>query len=187
MIGCESCNEKDYVFFSGHPMPDEVVEKKFKQAGWVIGKNRQSDTCPACNIRAKFRQPAAVPEEAPAVSTPAPTPPLTPFIAPSPLKRLINRRLTEVYDGEKSGYIKGHSDATIAREVDCSPTLVAQIREEFHGSIASNPDMEEFAAKAEALLELQAQIESRLSSALSEYQQIREIQHLLTQVRKVVV
>lgn len=200
VLHCSECDETDSVLFSGSkPLPDDVIEKKFVQAGWEVGRDRDRDICPACVAKATIRKPKLPEPTVSKTAAPPPpaSPPIAPFIAPSGLKRSINRRLSEVYDGESTGYVKGHSDITIAREMDCSPTLVAQIREEFHGSIASNPDMEEFAAKADALLELQAQIESRLTVALAEFQeirtrlnelqpQIREIQSLLGKVQKVV-
>ncbi len=46
-LKCHQCPTKDYVD-GGRVLPDDVVSKKFKQRGWLLGRNRGYDVCPKC-------------------------------------------------------------------------------------------------------------------------------------------
>lgn len=72
-VQCCKCGAEK-VFESFKALPDEVISKRFKQWGWLIGRNRSHDICPKClgvtpenKLAEKFR----VTRQAVAVPTPA--------------------------------------------------------------------------------------------------------------------
>lgn len=46
-LQCSSCQNPDTISGTSK-LPDDVVEKKFKQRGWLLGRSRAHDICPAC-------------------------------------------------------------------------------------------------------------------------------------------
>lgn len=82
-LSCSKCGyEKE--FETPKVFPDTVVQKKFSQWGWVIGRNRSNDVCPKClgvqfhnKLANKFKvsrdgQPVPTPAEIAAVFSKAP-------------------------------------------------------------------------------------------------------------------
>lgn len=72
-VHCCKCGTEK-VFEAFKALPDEVISKRFKQWGWLIGRNRSHDICPRClgitpenKLAEKFR----VTRQAVAVPTPA--------------------------------------------------------------------------------------------------------------------
>lgn len=46
-VRCCRCG-REKVFEAVKALPDEVIAKRFRSWGWVIGRNRQNDICPVC-------------------------------------------------------------------------------------------------------------------------------------------
>lgn len=46
-VTCCRCG-REKVFESIKALPDEIIAKRFRSWGWVIGRNRQNDICPVC-------------------------------------------------------------------------------------------------------------------------------------------
>jgi hypothetical protein len=46
-VRCCRCG-REKVFEATKALPDEVIAKRFRQWGWVIGRNRNNDICPVC-------------------------------------------------------------------------------------------------------------------------------------------
>ena len=46
-VKCCRCG-REKVFESVKALPDEVIAKRFRSWGWIIGKNRSHDICPVC-------------------------------------------------------------------------------------------------------------------------------------------
>lgn len=46
-VSCSTC-PREKVFESARKLPDEVVSKKFREWGWLMGRNRAYDICPGC-------------------------------------------------------------------------------------------------------------------------------------------
>ncbi len=46
-VQCCRCG-REKVFESVKALPDEVIAKRFRSWGWVIGRNRRNDICPVC-------------------------------------------------------------------------------------------------------------------------------------------
>lgn len=46
-VRCCRCG-REKVFESVKALPDEVIAKRFRAWGWVIGRNRNHDICPTC-------------------------------------------------------------------------------------------------------------------------------------------
>lgn len=46
-VRCCRCG-REKVFEAIKALPDEIIAKRFRSWGWVIGRNRQNDICPVC-------------------------------------------------------------------------------------------------------------------------------------------
>jgi hypothetical protein len=46
-VRCCKCG-REKVFEAIKVLPDEIIAKRFRQWGWVIGRNRNNDICPVC-------------------------------------------------------------------------------------------------------------------------------------------
>lgn len=46
-VRCCRCG-REKVFESIKALPDEIIAKRFRSWGWVIGRNRNNDICPVC-------------------------------------------------------------------------------------------------------------------------------------------
>lgn len=46
-VRCCRCG-REKVFESIKALPDEIIAKRFRSWGWVIGRNRSNDICPVC-------------------------------------------------------------------------------------------------------------------------------------------
>lgn len=72
-VRCCKCGTEK-VFESFKCLPDEIISKRFKQWGWLLGRNRAHDICPRClgvSPENKLAQKFRVTKEAVAVLTPA--------------------------------------------------------------------------------------------------------------------
>lgn len=46
-VRCSRCT-REKVFEAIKALPDEIIAKRFRSWGWVIGRNRSNDICPVC-------------------------------------------------------------------------------------------------------------------------------------------
>ncbi len=72
-VQCCKCGTEK-VFESFKALPDEVISKRFKQWGWLIGRNRSHDICPKClgvTPENKLAEKYRVTRQAVAVPTPS--------------------------------------------------------------------------------------------------------------------
>jgi transcriptional regulator with XRE-family HTH domain/uncharacterized coiled-coil protein SlyX len=51
-VTCSQCDKADFVACSGSALPTDMIVKKLKQRGWVIGKSPARDVCPECQAKA---------------------------------------------------------------------------------------------------------------------------------------
>ena len=71
-VNCCKCGSEK-VFESFKALPDEVISKRFKQWGWLLGRTRSHDYCPRClgvSPANKLAQKFRVTKQAVAVLTP---------------------------------------------------------------------------------------------------------------------
>jgi hypothetical protein len=47
LIKCSKCGHEKVLDYAKN-IPDEVIAKKLKQWGWLLGRNRANDLCPSC-------------------------------------------------------------------------------------------------------------------------------------------
>jgi hypothetical protein len=99
-------------------LPPEVLRRHMENRGWRFKGSRA--TCPACNKKDGEKM-----DDTKAAAT--------------QLARKARREaiqwLTEAFDADKGSYSTGVSDKTIAAETGLSEKAVADLREEFFGSI----------------------------------------------------
>ena len=128
-------------------LPPEVVEKKFRQAGWVVGANENRDACPGCANKPK--------KELPALKIVASSEPIS---APPPRemgrddRRIIFEKLNEVYLDEKRGYDTGWSDHRVATDLGVPRKWVETLRVEMFGDNGGNEETNAFVTAVQELL-----------------------------------
>lgn len=138
-VVCSKCGATDEApMTSRTPLPPDVLAKKFRRAGWVIGRNRNHDVCPRCAKTAAKDTSMAKTEVPKAAQPRTPT---------REEKRVIILELEDSYIGEDKGYVAGKSDKTVAEALDVPVGWVRDMREEFFGSLGANEEV--FAEMAE--------------------------------------
>lgn len=167
---CSRCGTEGAVTDSpGSSLPGEVIEKKLKRLGWLIGSKPRHDVCPECvgkiqdERRSKHNTHTPETKENEPMTTKPLPPRVTPIQMPSadadslPVsmtrehRRIIFEKLNEVYLNETVGYAEGHTDKTVAADLGCPEKWVAEIRAENFGDVKSNEGMIAFLAEAEKL------------------------------------
>lgn len=148
-----------------HALPSQVVENKFRQKGWDVGKDKRHDKCPRCvekeTIERRMRRNGVKPI-APALNAPTPPQEPSPPQQEKPMtteatamtrdhKRIINIKLHEVYINENEGYRTPWSDKAVAEALGCPVAWVREIREELFGPAADNSEVREFLEKAKTV------------------------------------
>jgi len=129
-------------------LPPEVVEKKFRQLGWIVGTVENRDTCPGCANKPKQKELPALK----IVSSIEPTPVMPPREMGRDDRRIIFEKLNEVYLDEKRGYDSGWSDQRVSTDLGVPRKWVETLRVEMFGDNAGNADTTVFVAEVQKLL-----------------------------------
>lgn len=113
-------------------------------AGWETGKRV---LCPSCKSKKKEKGAMPKPVERPTLAAvwpkggePANDAPAASDAAKK-AKRMVYMALEDYYDDARKGYKPGHSDASIAKELDVAEAFVAKIREEDFGPISEPSEL----------------------------------------------
>lgn len=165
-LACATCGfQGDVLDNNVKPLPSSVIEKKFRQKGWEVGKNEKHDYCPNCVAkmvaarRAKRRQQGIMSTPPSATVTTLPIASAQPLqdIAmtnapqPAPMtrddKRIINIKLHEVYISETEGYATPWTDKTVAESLGVPVAWVAEVRDELYGPAQDNSEIRELLEK----------------------------------------
>ena len=182
-LSCSACGSKEPPVignsFSGS-LPPEMLNKTFRQKGWVLGKREGQDVCPTCS--ALLKQETTVKPTAPPLSVVKAAP------APAPQRDLgiddaliISSRLDDVFD-PKRGYSDNMTDATLAAELNCPRAWVATIRQKkFGGAFGSNEAIEAYLRDA---LELARQAETAKAEAARVLPLVHGLEQMLERVQR---
>lgn len=147
-LSCRGCGVQKSMVMSGfRAMPNDVIERKFGEAGWTVGTNENWDFCPACTNRKKDHKVALKVVDQPLIAAVE-----KPREMGRDDRRLIFAKLDEVYLDEKRGYDTGWSDHKVATDLGVPRKWVEIIRAENFGAIGTNEDMQHFLTEAEALV-----------------------------------
>ncbi|WP_431860211.1 hypothetical protein [Azospirillum sp.] len=148
---CQSTEENRF----GADFPPDAVIKRFKNSGWTFGKRTLCRSCSTPAAKPRPTVPTHQKDETmttphaakPAPAAKAPPPPAQPLAA-SPVRtptiaevvRIVEKLDMVFSDGR---YRNGHSDDTIARELNIPRAVVAKVREEspHHGPIQLDPEV----------------------------------------------
>jgi hypothetical protein len=189
---CEGCTTTDHVrIASANPdrnTPD-LIAKRFKLLGWMVGRDRDDDMCPTCSGvgRSKREDPPvkehpqlvamAKNEERRAVDrasyTPTDDQARVLNIAPTREdRRRIMAELHSHYDPAAQRYNGAASDANIAIVLSMPRAWVAEVREDFFGPDKNEADAERQAA-IERLTDRLDDAASALEKAIEELADIR--------------
>lgn len=191
-IVCGRCGQKDHVVntTNNRHLPPTMVTKKFQQAGWVVGGGPAADRCPTCAalIRMPVPKLRIVEKEQP-MSAAKPVEARAPDV-PADVKRRINAKIFEVYEGPETGYAAGWSDQRISTELNVPRAAVAEIRDQFHGPAKDNADIREMLQKAEVIFAEVASLEKRLAADATEMRalsdRVAELKKCADAIRKAV-
>jgi hypothetical protein len=128
----------------GHPSTrgeSESIEaaKKFRAIGWDIGSDPRKDRCPNCVRVAKEAKPTmkviqggAVTQQSKTSTVPAP-----PEMSTAD-RRIIFRKLEDVYGVDNQGYTGAWTDKTVAEDLGVPRAWVTEVREGMFGPAGGN-------------------------------------------------
>lgn len=149
-IECADCQaEAFYAPNSGGKFPPNAAAVHFSRAGWTVGKGPRRDFCPKCTAKRREKQ-----KESNVVQLPKPLQ-ATPKPAPREMSRedrkLIIAEVKGCWDEQKERYMDGWHDERVAQSLGAHVPVawVREVREDFFGDSGSNPQFDEFMAKAE--------------------------------------
>lgn len=155
---------------SGTVFPEQYLNKKARQAGWLPKKNGRH-TCPDCQESKKMTDTA--PRE---ITTPE--------------RRKIFREVDECYDEKNNRYVDNFTDNSIAIKLGVPRKWVEDIRAENFGPSGENTDMERVAS---ALGRMNAQLTDAINECMEAASkaeglknEIEETQALLDSIKKAV-
>lgn len=156
-LQCSSCGAHEE-WDVANRVPPERVRKYYLAKGWSLaGRPR----CPACQSRKKEPKPMATVTN---IEPKATAPIAANTDAARKNKRLVIVTLEDCYNETKRRYNDGHSDATVAKELDLVPGFVALVREEFYGKMAEPSEITELRAKLSELTTAAADLSAKLTS-----------------------
>lgn len=135
------------------PVPDQgKARSKAQRMGWQVRKT--SLACPTCAAAARAaptttqcNTPTTKPETAEMTTAPTsakktPDAPSLPDQPSREIKRAIMDLLKDCYDVPQARYRRGDTDDTIADVVGARPAWVAELREEFFGTLGGNEEID---------------------------------------------
>lgn len=174
----------------GAHFPPEMIAKTFTNKGWEVGRKEGEDRCPAC--LSKRPQPAtlSIPKEGIRTANgtrPKEMEPLPPTVIAHATvaqaavdQKTIDRenrrktftKLSEVYVGD--GYNDGWSDNRVAMELGVSRKLVAEIRAEAFGDVATSPEMEAFKTESSKVVQLAAALLDKAKQTVEPLAKLQE-------------
>lgn len=153
---CSECGTEEFIHSSGNKaLPFAVTQRKFEQKGWLIAKSREHDICPACLAKKRAAQKA---EKETAMA--AEVKPVEPRQMSRDDRRVLFAKLEDVYVGD--GYIDGWTDKRVAEDLNVPRAWVEEVRSEFFGDVAVNPDIIDFLDKYDAIYEEVTKLRSQV-------------------------
>lgn len=170
--------------------PQQYCRRTFEAKGWVVGRNRREDVCPACleaeRIEREKKRLALLAQQkaeektmsgnvvkienqdpagkAPAAQAPAPQAlPVTRTATPSDRRRILEAiEIVERQDGK--GYKLGSSDDTVARTLNVPRAWVAEVRVSMFGWEDTSEALRAARSEVDALLAEQKRIFSDVTA-----------------------
>lgn len=148
--GCGTCRTVNGQSM-GNKLAAQMLAKKFRVEGWIVGTRAEDDRCPDCVRKDERKRALANIRVVPTAETaPAADPPRE---MSRDEKRLIFGKLNEVFLDETRGYDAGWSDKRVAEDLGVPRAWVAAVRDENFGPDNSNVEAREVVAEAKALHE----------------------------------
>lgn len=146
-LQCSACGKwKRSVYSTFRRMPPDVILNHLKRKGWHIGKKSNQHVCP--DHPKEKPVPEAKTQSIVEVNTP--TSPVLSDLARK-AKRDAIAWLDEAFNVEAGSYRSGVDDKTISAEVGLSVAAVADLREQFYGPIKVPKELQDFAARLDAV------------------------------------
>lgn len=191
-ISCGACGHKDHAVNSGglKVLPGAWVENYFAQKGWHVGRKPADDRCPKCAAEARADKRALASERKEKAVAAAPTAAEPPRQMDFEDRRLIIRKLEEVYVDAKTGYDSGWSDKRVADDLGVPRAWVAELREANFGPARDNEEIRAFLARFDAhvakVREVDERAEAVKADAVQLLQETRALVKVADSIRKAV-
>lgn len=151
--GCGTCRTVNGQSM-GNKLAAQMLAKKFRVEGWIVGTRAEDDRCPDCVRKDERKRALANIRVVPTAETaPAADPPRE---MSRDEKRLIFGKLNEVFLDETRGYDAGWSDKRVAEDLGVPRAWVAAVRDENFGPDNSSDEAHQVVAEAKAGVEKMA-------------------------------
>ena len=158
---CQNCSDVQEKRFSPQALPN-VVSLAFQSMGWLVTK-KWAWTCPKC-VAAKREKPQEPVNMSPAKPH-APIKPEAIAAVRAPTARetiAIADALAPLFD--KGRYKAGHDDRSIGKALELPAAMVAKVREELHGPIKGDPEIDAIKSELSAILSMIKPLEQRIAA-----------------------
>ena len=170
ICGNEACNGK-WETWVPPTYPPKILERKFQQAGWVIGATQRKNRCPTCSRakRTKKEEKVAGKSMGEALASLQKAGSVVrdsgePRQLTKAEERRVFTKLNEVFDETKGQYVNGYDDKSVARMLDLPWALVAKLREESGLVIKGDPVILGLRQEATALRTMLEDLELRIKA-----------------------
>ena len=135
-VACVKCGSPKEAMTTGTLLNPQTIASRLRQRGWQIGHR---NLCP--EHKTTKRKTAVTTQTPPPTSDKA-----------REAKRLAMMSLDEYFNSTTGQYCEGKNDSVIGKDCDLAVTVVANLREEFYGSLRAPTEFERLLADARAHL-----------------------------------
>jgi len=158
---CQNCSETQEKRFSPQAFPN-VVSLSFQSMGWEVTK-KWSWTCPKCAAakREKLLEPVTMSPAKP--HSPIKPDAIANVRAPTVRETIaIADALAPLFD--KGRYKAGHDDRSIGKDLELPAAMVAKVREELHGPIKGDPEIDAIKSDLADIVALTKELAQRVAA-----------------------
>ena len=161
IVKCSCCKKQETKRFATYAQPT-VISTIFRNSGWDVTRKGEW-TCPAC-LKAKREKPQEPVNMSPAKPH-APIKPEAIAAVRAPTARetiAIADALAPLFD--KGRYKAGHDDRSIGKALELPAAMVAKVREELHGPIKGDPEIDAIKSELSAIISMIKPLEQRIAA-----------------------
>lgn len=149
------------------PFASGMIERKFRDKGWEVGKNEKHDVCPKCveaervarrkrrhsqqshNVIELVKQPQTIAQGETMNTTTAAEE------APREMsredKRIVYGKINEVYIDQNKGYQAPWTDQAVAKDLGVPVSWISMVREEMFGAAHDNSEIRDLLDRAKTI------------------------------------
>lgn len=172
-IRCGICGKAEFAAAGNRPggAAEIWAASRFASRNWKVGQKPDLDRCPECAARerAEWRaRKAKARQKERQMQQTLPSGAEAPRTMDFDDRRIINRKLEEVYLDATSGYGDGWSDKRVAEDLGVPRAWVKELREQNFGPARDNEEIRAFLKDFDAAAAKVADIDKRARSAAAD-------------------